>query len=72
MYVEWDFKATFSSGDGDDGDAGDAVCDIPTRHALCKFIVKSDLMPYLTKIGKMSNKTFSKTYGIFTEQTITR
>ena len=61
VYVEWDLTARF--------DASVEGGVIPSRHDLCTSLVEADLSRYLSKVSKMPTRSFSKTRGVYTEQT---
>jgi hypothetical protein len=65
VYVEWELTASFELEDPAD--------EIPNRHKLCGSLAKAELMPFLTKVGNMPSKSpFSKTRGVYTQQTKSR
>ena len=57
VYVEWAFLATFEGADA------------PSRHTMCNYLVELDLAPYLAKVSKMPQRSFSKTKGVYTQHT---
>jgi hypothetical protein len=57
VYVEWSLFVAFEG------------CDSPSRHALCNYLVTLDLTPYLAKVSKMPQRSFSKTKGVYTMHT---